>query len=347
MNIYRNILVGADGSATSAIAEERAAQLAARLAAQLVIIHVSEPGASEGDRGPATLQEAVERAAAYGANARSEHRTGEVATSIMAAASDLRADLLVIGDHGMGDATRFTLGGIPDRVAHFSPIDILVVRTNQAGTRQDPYGKVLIATDGSLTAHQAARRGYNLARALEAAVTLVYVGDEIIGDIVLRDTASRLGEEPIGQLVVKGNPGIRISRLAGSGSHDLIVVGNKGMTGSRRYIRRVVPNRIAHEAPVDVLISKTVGRSLLDLRPGEGAVVEIEGEKVAAYVSDDGTSYTVSARCQHLGCTVGWNSRARTWDCPCHGSRYDFKGGVINGPTTKPLPPVEVPTSPF
>ena len=338
--VYRKIMVGADGSPTSAIAEQTATHLAAKLGAQLLLIHVST--ATEEGNGQAILGAAVEAAAVQGVTAQSELRTGEVATSIMASASDLRADLLVVGDRGMGAASRFNLGGIPDRVAHFSPIDILVVRTTNPERRPPPYAKVLIATDGSLTAHQAAGRGHNLARALEAGVTLVYVGDEVIGDIVLRDTASRLGGEPLERLVTKGNPGVQISRLAGSGGHDLIVVGNKGMTGSRRYIRRVVPNRIAHEAPVDVLISKTVGRSLFDLRPGEGAVVEIEGEKVAAYVADDGTTHTVSARCQHLGCTVGWNSRARTWDCPCHGSRYDFKGGVINGPTTRPLPPVEV-----
>jgi nucleotide-binding universal stress UspA family protein/nitrite reductase/ring-hydroxylating ferredoxin subunit len=340
--VYRKIMVGADGSPTSAIAEQTAAQLAAALGAELVLIHVSS--STEDLNGRAILDAAVEAAAAHGVTAQAELRTGEVAASLMASASDARADLLVIGDHGMGAANRFALGGIPDRVAHFSPIDILVVRTTDPSRRPARYTKVLIATDGSLTAHQAAGRGSNLARALGAAVTLVYVGDEVIGDIVLRDTAGRLGHEPLDRLVTKGNPGVQISRLAGSGGHDLIVVGNKGMTGSRRYIRRVVPNRIAHDAPVDVLISKTVGRSLFDLRPGEGAVVEIEGEKVAAYVADDGTAYTVSARCQHMGCTVGWNSRARTWDCPCHGSRYDFKGGVINGPTTKPLPPVEIPT---
>ncbi len=120
-----------------------------------------------------------------------------------------------------------------------------------------------------------------------------------------------------------------------------MVVGNKGMTGSRRYIQRVVPNRVAHEAPSDVLIVKTVSRSFFDLRPGEGAVVEVEGEKVAAYLHEDGTPYLLSARCQHLGCIVGWNSRARTWDCPCHGSRYDHSGAIINGPTTKPLPPIQ------
>ncbi len=323
------------------MAERAAAQLAAQLGAELFFVYVSGEGNGEG---AAILRTAVEAAAALGVTAQSELRTGEVATSIMAAAADLRADLLVVGDHGMGDANRFSLGGIPDRVAHFSPIDILVARTTDPTKRPRPYTRILIATDGSLTAHQAAGRGYALATALQAQVALVYVGDPMIGDIVLRDTASRLGGEGIDRLVRKGNPAVQISRVAAADNHDLVVVGNKGMTGSRRYIQRSVPNRVAHEAPVDVLISKTVGRSLFDLKPGEGAIVEIEGEKVAAFVDDDQTLYTVSARCQHLGCTVGWNGRARTWDCPCHGSRYDFKGAVINGPTTKPLPPIETKT---
>ena len=341
LTAYRRIIAGADGSTTSEIAERTAAHLAARLGAELIFVHVSE---EEGDTGRATgiLGAAVERATVLGVAARPEHRTGPVEVSIMAAAADLRADLLVIGDHGMGDANRFSLGGIPDRVAHFSPIDILVAKTSSHQKRPVSYARVLIATDGSLTAHQAAGRGYNLARALGAQVALVYVGDEMIGDIVLRDTASRLGGEDIERLVAKGNPAVQITRLAAATGQELIVVGNKGMTGSRRYIQRSVPNRVAHEAPVDVLISKTVGRSLFDIRPGEGAIVEIDGEKVAAFVDDDATLYTLSARCQHLGCTVAWNGRGRTWDCPCHGSRYEAKGAVINGPTTKPLPPVEV-----
>ena len=113
------------------------------------------------------------------------------------------------------------------------------------------------------------------------------------------------------------------------------------MTGSRRYIQRAVPSRVAHEAGSDVLIVRTVSRSFFDLRPGEGAVVEVDGEKVAAYLHDDGTTYALSARCQHMGCIVDWNSRARTWDCPCHGSRYEYNGAIITGPTTKPLPPVQ------
>jgi nucleotide-binding universal stress UspA family protein len=341
LTTYRKVVTGADGSPTSAIAERAASQLAARLGAQLVFVHVDDGSRATG-QGREILRAAVEGAAELGVAAQSEHLSGEVAQVIMAAAAELRADLLVIGDHGIGDTNRFSLGGIPDRVAHFSPIDILVARTTSPEKRPHPYARILIATDGSLTAHQAAGRGYSLAATLEARVALVYVGDEMIGDIVLRDTASRLGGEDIDRLVTKGNPAVQISRLAAAGDHDLIVVGNKGMTGSRRYIQRSVPNRIAHEASVDVLISKTVGRSLFDLRAGEGAVVEIDGEKVAAYLGQDMALYTLSARCQHLGCTVGWNSRSATWDCPCHGSRYAFDGKVINGPTTRPLPPVDV-----
>jgi nucleotide-binding universal stress UspA family protein/nitrite reductase/ring-hydroxylating ferredoxin subunit len=330
LSAYSRILVGTDGSPTAAIAEDTAARLAKQLGAELVILHVGEPG---------VLDAAAERARAVGVNPRLEERSGEVPATIMDVAVELRADLLVIGDHGMGPARRFEFAGVPAEVAHNSPIDILLVRTAHPADHRFPYTKMLIGTDGSLTAHQAARHGHALAQALGADVSLIYVGDEMIGDIILRDAASRLGGDEIARIVVKGNPGAQITRHAAD--HDLVAVGNKGMTGARRLFRKVVPDIVAHDAASDVLIAKTVSRSFFDLRPGEGAVVEVEGEKVAAYLHDDGTSYLLSARCQHMGCIVDWNGRARTWDCPCHGSRYQYDGAVLNGPTTKPLPPVE------
>lgn len=339
MSAYRKILVGADGSPTSALAEERAARLASQLGAELTLIHVGEDEEGGKAAGTKVLEAAADRARGFGAQPQAELRHGEVATAIMGAAADLRADLVVIGDHGMGTARRFSLGGIPTRVAHHSPVDTLVVRSSRGSPGPPTYQRVLIATDGSLTAHQAARHGHTLAQDLGSEVALIYVGDELIGDIVLRDTTSRLGDDDIERIVTKGRPAAQISRVAAD--HDLVVVGNKGMTSSRRFLRRVVPQQVAHDAPSDVLIAKTVGRSLFDLRPGEGAVIEVDGEKVAAYIDDDGTTHMLSARCQHMGCTVGWNSRALTWDCPCHGSRYDYSGAVLNGPTTKPLPPVD------
>ena len=334
MTGYGRIVVGAHGSPTSEVAEEVAARLANELGAELVLIHVSDDSVMGED----ILRLAAERVRALGVEAETRHREGDVAESIVAAAAELRADLLVIGDHGMGPASRFSLGGLPSQVAHHAPVDILVVRTAHPG--RHPYRRILIATDGSLTAHQATRHGYGLAEAVGAEVTLIYVGDELIGDIVLRDTAARFDGETNDRIVTKGNPAAEIAKEAGS--HDLVVVGNKGMTGSRRYIQRVVPNRVAHEAPCDVLIVKTVSRSFFDLRPGEGAVIETHGEKVAAYLHDDGTTYALSARCTHMGCIVDWNSRARTWDCPCHGSRFEYTGMVINGPAAKPLPPIPV-----
>ena len=333
MSAYSKIIVGAHGSPTSAVAEEVAARLAKELRAELVLINVDETG-----RGEDVLRAAADQARALGAEAQTVHRDGAVAESIVAAAAELRADLLVIGDHGMGPDSRFSLGGIPSQVAHHSPVDILVVRTSDS-TREHTYRRALLATDGSLTAHQATRHGDALAQDLDAEVALIYVGDELIGDIVLRDTAARLDRDGIERIVIKGNPAVQISKHAVD--YDLVVVGNKGMTGSRRYVQRAVPSRVAHEAGSDVLIVRTVSRSFFDLRRGEGAVVEVDGEKVAAYLHDDGTTFTLSARCQHMGCIVDWNSRARTWDCPCHGSRYEYSGAIINGPTTKPLPPVE------
>jgi nucleotide-binding universal stress UspA family protein/nitrite reductase/ring-hydroxylating ferredoxin subunit len=330
LTAYSRILVGTDGSPTAARAESTAARLAKALGAELILLHVGETE---------VLDSAAERARAIGVEARLDQRSGDVPATIMDVAVELRADLLVIGDHGMGPARRFEFAGIPAEVAHNSPIDILVVRTSEPGAEHFPYGKVLIATDGSLTAHQAARHGQGLAEALGATVSLIYVGDELIGEIVLRDAASRLGGDGINRIVVKGNAGAQIIRAAAD--YDLVVVGNKGMTGSGRLLRQVVPDKVAHDAPSDVLIAKTVSRSFFDLRPGEGAVVELEGNNVAAYLHDDGTSYLLSARCQHMGCIVDWNSRAKTWDCPCHGSRYQYDGAIINGPTTKPLPPVE------
>jgi Rieske Fe-S protein len=56
------------------------------------------------------------------------------------------------------------------------------------------------------------------------------------------------------------------------------------------------------------------------------------------YRDEQGTVHERSAVCAHLGCIVGWNKVEKTWDCPCHGSRYDKFGKVINGPANEDLP---------
>jgi glycine/D-amino acid oxidase-like deaminating enzyme/nitrite reductase/ring-hydroxylating ferredoxin subunit len=75
-----------------------------------------------------------------------------------------------------------------------------------------------------------------------------------------------------------------------------------------------------------------------DLAPGEGAIVSAGGRKVAGFRDDAGALHAVSTRCTHLGCQVAWNAAERTWDCPCHGSRFDVDGEILNGPAVDPLP---------
>ncbi len=81
------------------------------------------------------------------------------------------------------------------------------------------------------------------------------------------------------------------------------------------------------------------GGSVDDLGPGEGRIVGAGLGQTAVHRDDDGVLHAVSARCTHLGCIVRWNGAERTWDCPCHGSRFEATGEVANGPATSPLEP--------
>nr|WP_239549224.1 FAD-dependent oxidoreductase [Scopulibacillus daqui] len=74
-----------------------------------------------------------------------------------------------------------------------------------------------------------------------------------------------------------------------------------------------------------------------DLSKGEGSIVICGGDRAGAYVDDQGECHIVDTTCTHLGCEVEWNSGDKTWDCPCHGSRYSYTGEVIEGPAEKPL----------
>ncbi|GAJ99762.1 LOW QUALITY PROTEIN: probable oxidoreductase [Geomicrobium sp. JCM 19055] len=78
-------------------------------------------------------------------------------------------------------------------------------------------------------------------------------------------------------------------------------------------------------------------QSLDELERGTGTVFKHNGQRSGAFRDDDGQLHIVDTTCTHLGCEVNWNDGDRTWDCPCHGSRFSYTGEVIEGPAEKPL----------
>jgi nitrite reductase/ring-hydroxylating ferredoxin subunit len=77
--------------------------------------------------------------------------------------------------------------------------------------------------------------------------------------------------------------------------------------------------------------------SIDDLAAGEGRIMKVDGNRVAAYRDTAGKVSMLSPVCTHLKCIVHWNRADRTWDCPCHGSRFHPTGEVLSGPAEDPL----------
>jgi nucleotide-binding universal stress UspA family protein len=121
------------------------------------------------------------------------------------------------------------------------------------------YKKLLIATDGSTTASHAAEVGIDVAKASGAEAVLLYVGDPKEGKKVLSQVEKALASSkvPITTMSQSGDPADMICEVAEREGIDLIVVGNKGMTGAKRFLLGSVPNQVSHHSPCNVLIVKT------------------------------------------------------------------------------------------
>jgi Rieske Fe-S protein len=103
----------------------------------------------------------------------------------------------------------------------------------------------------------------------------------------------------------------------------------KPLASAKEYVRENV------DFPLHLIgdrLKRPDAGSLEEVMAGEGKLVDVGGERLAAYRTDDGKLRVVSAVCPHLGCTVHFNNAERTWDCPCHGSRFATDGKVLNGP---------------
>ena len=113
----------------------------------------------------------------------------------------------------------------------------------------------------------------------------------------------------------------------------------KPLASAREFVKENV--NVARRFVAD-RVTKRGSVSPEELAAGEGQVVSSRGRQIAVSREGDGQIHAVSARCTHMGCIVNWNPAERTWDCPCHGSRFAQDGQVIEGPAVDPLEPIEI-----
>lgn len=133
----------------------------------------------------------------------------------------------------------------------------------------------------------------------------------VLAGLLLRDLVAGR-ENPWAELYSPSRIRLKAARdYAGDGIH----VG-------RQYLDWLLPGEVDSEE---------------DVRPGHGAILRRGIKPVAVYREPDGTLHRRSAVCTHMGCVVHWNSTERSWDCPCHGSRFDPRGEVLSGPAARDL----------
>lgn len=88
----------------------------------------------------------------------------------------------------------------------------------------------------------------------------------------------------------------------------------------------------------ELIISKIKsGEDEVNIKCGEGKIVELDGAKYGAYKDNDGSLHIVDITCTHVGCELKWNDSEKSWDCPCHGSRFTYDGEILEGPATHRL----------
>ncbi|MGN6731243.1 MAG: FAD-dependent oxidoreductase, partial [Candidatus Binatia bacterium] len=170
------------------------------------------------------------------------------------------------------------------------------------------------------------------------------------------DGVAYIGRNPSDKnvYVVTGDSGNGITHgiLAGKLITDLIASRKnpwvKLYDPSRKTLKpRVLADYVAENANVAAqfrdYITPGSAKSVEGIKAGEGAVLRDGVKKIATYRDENGNLHAFSAICPHLGCIVRWDSCEKSWDCPCHGSRFDALGRVLNGPAISNLENTEIP----
>lgn len=143
-----------------------------------------------------------------------------------------------------------------------------------------------------------------------------------------------------------GGNGMTYSHIAARTLHDLIVRGQSEYAGLYNpgrikpvagFMQFVKENADVVKEFVGKRINQEKLTDLAGLAPGDATVVQYEGQSLAIYKNEAGKLFALNPVCTHAKCIVGWNRAEKSWDCPCHGARYDIMGNVLTGPARKGL----------
>jgi len=274
--LYRQVIVGTDGSPTAACAVRAAIVIASATGATLTVLTawkrkdsdalvrselVQIPG---GDRGAMESQWAEYTVAHAAAIARSgavgdvgvTTPQGNPGDALVRVAEEHPGSLLVVGTIGLDSKAERLMGNVPHHVTHHAPGDLLLVRT-QNPAREVVWTSVALATDASQTADMAVAHGLALADALGARPALVTVAkDQGAGDAVLtRATGALPSGATVGREVATSKNVVHGLVELGR-RYDLLVLGNRGMMGKSRLLGSVA-NEVTHEVPTDILLVNT------------------------------------------------------------------------------------------
>jgi glycine/D-amino acid oxidase-like deaminating enzyme/nitrite reductase/ring-hydroxylating ferredoxin subunit len=193
-----------------------------------------------------------------------------------------------------------------------------------------------------------------LARALHKIFPTAHIDHQWSGQVIeTPDGLPFIGETEKGQFVATGfgGNGMTFGTIGGMMAVDACLKKENPLAkvfdvhrkhvfaGTGRYLKE---NKDYPLYLVKTWLQKTEAETLGDLKRGEGKILKYQGHKVAAFRNENGKLSIRSAVCTHLQCIVEWNRREKTWDCPCHGSRFSCTGEVLSGPAEEPLKPIEV-----
>jgi glycine/D-amino acid oxidase-like deaminating enzyme/nitrite reductase/ring-hydroxylating ferredoxin subunit len=214
-------------------------------------------------------------------------------------------DLLIIGGEGHITGARKATPERFDKLEEFARSHWDVEEVTHRWSAQDPSSWDLMPVIGRY--HPGSSRLYVASGFHKWGLTSATFAARLISDLI----ASR--DNPWAE---RFNP----SRLGGRGLPKLVEMNS----------------RVAADFVGDRALPALRG-SAADLSPGDARVVRDGLGKTGVYRDDEGRLHAVSLRCTHLGCLLRWNGAERSWDCPCHGSRFDVDGGVLEGPAVQPL----------